>query len=123
MARSDLILDVAAHRSVFDYRRALAPDGIFMMVGGSMGTLLQVVTLGTLMSRTGSQRIGLNAWRPNKREDLAFLAELFEAGQVVPVIDRRYPLDRVPEAMRYLANEPHLGKIVITVAEPPAASA
>ena len=74
------------------------------------------------MSRTGSQRIGLNAWRPNKREDLAFLAELFEAGQVVPVIDRRYPLDRVPEAMRYLANEPHLGKIVITVAEPAAAA-
>jgi len=113
--RYDLILDVAAHRSVFDYRRALSPDGIFMMVGGSLATLLQVVLLGTLISRIGSQRIGLNAWTPNKREDLAFLAELFEAGKVVPVIDRRYPLREVPEALRYLEEEPHLGKIVITV--------
>jgi NADPH:quinone reductase-like Zn-dependent oxidoreductase len=113
--RYDLILDVAAYRSVFDYRRALAPEGIFMMVGGSVSTLLQVVSLGTLISLSGSQRIGLNAWEPNKREDLAFLAELFEAGKVVPVIDRRYPLHEVLEALRYLDEEPHLGKIVITV--------
>jgi len=114
--RYDLILDLAAHRSVSDYRRALAPDGIFMMVGGSVATLLQVVTRGTWISRRGGQKIGLNAWTPNKREDLTFLAELFEAGKVVPVIDRRYPLHEVPEALRYLEEEPHLGKIVITVA-------
>jgi NADPH:quinone reductase-like Zn-dependent oxidoreductase len=113
--RYDLILDVAAYRSVFDYRRALTPEGIFMMVGGSVATLIQVISLGALISMTGSKRIGLNAWKPNKREDLAFLAELFEAGKVVPVIDRRYPLREVPEALRYLEEEPHLGKIVITV--------
>jgi NADPH:quinone reductase-like Zn-dependent oxidoreductase len=113
--RYDLILDVAAYRSVFDYRRALSPEGIFMMVGGSLATLLQVVFLGALISRIGSQKIGLNTWEPNKREDLAFLAELFEAGKVVPVIDRRYPLREVPEALRYLEEEPHLGKIVITM--------
>jgi len=114
--RYDLILDLAAHRSVSDYRRALTPGGIFMMVGGSVATLLQVVTRGTWISRRGSQKIGLNAWTPNKREDLAFLAELFEAGKVLPVIDRRYPLHEVPEALRYLEEEPHLGKIVIAVA-------
>ena len=97
--RYDLILDLAAHRSVSDYRRALAPDGVFMMVGGSVATLLQVVTRGTWISRRGGQTIGLNAWTPNKREDLTFLAELFEAGKVVPVIDRRYPLHEVPEAL------------------------
>jgi NADPH:quinone reductase-like Zn-dependent oxidoreductase len=113
--RYDLILDVAAYRSVFDYRRALSPEGIFMMVGGSVGTLVQVLSLGALMSRMGNRRIGLNAWKPNKREDLAFLAELFEAGKVIPVIDRRYPLRAVPEALRYLEEEPHLGKIVITL--------
>ena len=111
----DLILDLAAHRSVSDYRRALAPEGIFMMVGGSVSTLLQVVSLGVLSSRSGNKRIGLNAWKPNNRKDLAFLAELFEAGKVVPVIDRSYPLSEVPEALRYLEEEPHLGKIVITV--------
>jgi NADPH:quinone reductase-like Zn-dependent oxidoreductase len=114
--RYDLILDVAAYRSVSDYRRALTPQGIFMMVGGSVGTLIQVALLGALISRMGSKRIGLNAWEPNKREDLAFLAELFEAGKVVPVIDRRYPLSQIPEALQYLEEEPHLGKLVITVA-------
>ena len=113
--RYDLILDVAAYRSVFDYRRALSPAGIFMMVGGSVATLIQVVSLGTWISRRGSQRIGLNAWEPNNREDLAFLAELFETGKVAPVIDRRYPLREIPEALRYLEEEPHLGKIVIRV--------
>jgi NADPH:quinone reductase-like Zn-dependent oxidoreductase len=111
--RYDLILDVAAYRSVFDYRRALSPEGVFMMVGGSVGTLVQVLSLGTLISMWGHQRIGLNAWKPNKREDLAFLAELFEAGKVAPVIDKQYPLHEVPEALRYLEKEPHLGKIVI----------
>ncbi len=111
----DLILDVAAYRSVFDYRRALNPEGIFMMVGGSLATLLQVVFLGALISRTGSKRIGLNTWEPNKREDLDFLTELFEAGKVVPVIDRRYPLNEIPEALRYLEEGHVQGKIVITM--------
>lgn len=111
----DVILDVAAYRSVSDYRRALSSGGIFMMVGGSMSTLLQVVTLGTLISRRGSKRIGLNKWIPNQKEDLAMLAELFEAGSVVPVIDKRYPLSEVPEALRYLASGDVQGKIIIEV--------
>lgn len=113
--RYDLILDVAAYRSVFDYSRALSPEGTFMIVGGSLTTLLQVVFLGALISRTGSKKLGINAWEPNKREDLAFLAELFKAGQVVPVIDRRYPLRDVPEALRYLGEGRALGKVVIAV--------
>ena len=113
--RYDLVLDVAAHRSVFDYRRVLSPQGIFMMVGGSLATLLQVVIIGSLISRTGSKRIGLNTWIPNKREDLALLAELFDVGKVVPVIDRRYPLSEVPEAMWYLEGGHALGKVVINV--------
>jgi len=109
----DLILDVAAHRSVFDYRRALKPEGVFMMVGGSLASLLQVVFIGTLISRFESRKMGLNAWEPNKREDLALLAELFESGEVVPVIDKRFPLSEVPEALRYLAGGQVLGKLII----------
>ena len=115
--RYDLILDMVAHHSVFDYRRALNPGGIFMIVGGSLGTFLQVVLLGTLFSRMGDRKLGINAYDANNREDLAFLAKLFEDGAVVPVIDRHYALSEVPEALRYLEEEPHLGKIVITVAE------
>ena len=111
----DLILDVAAYHSVFDYRRALSPEGIFMMVGGSFSTLLQVLFLGILLSKFESKRIGLNAWQPNNRDDLAFLAELFASGQVLPVIDRRYPLSEVPEALRYLGAGHVLGKVVISI--------
>ena len=113
--RYDVILDVVAHRSVFDYRRALSPEGIFIIVGGSLGTFLQVVVVGALISRTGSKKLGINAYEPNNREDLAVLEELFGAGKVVPVIDRRYPLGEVPEALRYLEGGRALGKVVITM--------
>jgi len=111
----DLIVDVVAKRSVFDYRRALSPEGHFMIVGGSLGTFLQVVVFGTLISKIGSKKLGLNKYEANNREDLAELAELFEAGKVVPVIDRSYPLGEVPEAVRYLEEGLALGKIVISM--------
>jgi NADPH:quinone reductase-like Zn-dependent oxidoreductase len=113
--RYDLILDVVAQRSIFDYRRALSPEGICLLVGGSMLRVFQALLLGPLVSRTGSQRIGLGMWEPNNKEDLAVLAELLEAGKMSPIIDRRYPLHEVPEAFRRLASGQHKGKIVITV--------
>ena len=54
-------------------------------------------------------------WKPFKQEDVAFLTELVEAGSVAPVIDRRYPLSGVPEALRYLEKGEARGKVVITV--------
>jgi NADPH:quinone reductase-like Zn-dependent oxidoreductase len=68
-----------------------------------------------LISRIGSKRIGLNTWEPKKREDWALLAKRLEGGKVVPVIDRRYPLSEVPEALRYLEGGRALDKVVITV--------
>jgi NADPH:quinone reductase-like Zn-dependent oxidoreductase len=109
----DVVLDVVARRSVFDYRRALSPEGRFIIVGGSLGTFLQVVLIGGLISRRGSQKLGINAYDMNNREDYASLAELFEAGKVVPVIDRQYTLAEVPEAIRYLEEGRALGKVVI----------
>ena len=88
-----------------------------MIVGGSLGTFLQVVVLGTLMSKIGSKKLGLNKYESNNREDLAELAELFEVGKVVPVIDRRYPLSGVPEALRYLEEGRAQGKVVISMEE------
>jgi NADPH:quinone reductase-like Zn-dependent oxidoreductase len=113
--RYDLILDVVAYRSIFAYWRALSPEGMFFIIGGSLDTFLQVVILGTLISRIGSKKIGLNAYDSNNKEDLALLAELFETGKVVPVIDRSYPLSEVPEALRYLEGGHALGKVVITM--------
>jgi NADPH:quinone reductase-like Zn-dependent oxidoreductase len=113
----DLILDVVAYRSIFDYKRALSPKGVFLYVGGSTAAIFQAFFLGPLISMTGSKKMGVViTQRPNKKEDLEFLTELFEAGKVVPLIDRRYPLSEVPEALRYLEEGHALGKIVITVA-------
>jgi len=113
--RYDLILDMAAYHSIFDYKRALSPKGIYVMVGGSMALMFRVVFLGPLISMTTSKKMGILAHKPNK--DLAFMKELFEAGKVVPVIDRRYPLSEVPEALRYFGEGHARGKLVITLEE------
>jgi NADPH:quinone reductase-like Zn-dependent oxidoreductase len=113
--RYDLILDVAAHHSIFDYKRALSPKGIYLIVGGSRTATLQALFLGPLISMTGSKKMGLMMWKPFKKEDVVFMKDLIEAGKVVPVIDRCYPLSEVAEALRYLEEGHHQGKIVITV--------
>jgi len=111
--RYDLILDNAAHHSIFDYKRALSPRGIYVMLGGSSARILQVIFLGPLISMTGNKKMGILMHKPNK--DLAFMKELFEAGKVVPVIDRRYTLSEVAEALRYFGEGHAQGKIVITM--------
>jgi NADPH:quinone reductase-like Zn-dependent oxidoreductase len=113
--RYDLILDVKTNRSIFDYARALRPDGIYVTVGGSMARLFQAVLLGPLISMVSKnkKKIRFVALRPNK--DLAYMNELFEAGKVKPVIDGPYRLSEVPEAFRYFGEGHHKGKIVITV--------
>ena len=111
--RYDLILDVAAYHSIFDYKRALSPKGIYIMIGGSSARIFQVMFLGPWISMIGSKKLGILAHKPNKGLD--FMKELFEAGKVVPVIDRRYPLSEVPEAIRYLEKGHAQGKVVITL--------
>jgi len=111
--RYDLILDFAAYHSIFDYKRALSPKGIYVMVGGSSARIFQVMFLGPWVSMTGSKKMGILMHKPNK--DLAFMKELFEAGKVVPIIDRRYPLNETAEALRYFGEGHARGKVVITV--------
>jgi NADPH:quinone reductase-like Zn-dependent oxidoreductase len=111
----DLILDIVVQRWIFDYRRALTREGIVVMVGGSMTRVFLNILIGKMM--TGKNKIGLGAWKPNQKEDLHFLKELFEAGKVKPVIDGCYQLSDVPEAFRHLEEGLAKGKIVITVAD------
>ena len=114
--RYDLIIDNVGNRSVSDLRRALSSQGICVIIGySSPGLLLQHMLLGTLVSMTGSKKIGLlGEAKPNKK-DLVLTAELLEAGKVVPVIDRRYPLSETAEAIRYLEEGHARGKVIITV--------
>jgi len=111
----DLILDVASNRSILAYKRALSPKGIYVTAGGHLAALLQTVFLGPIISMIGSKKMGILVWKQMKKEDLDFLTELFEAGKVAPVIDRRFPLSEVAEALRYLEEGHAQGKVVITM--------
>jgi len=111
----DLILDIAAHHSIFDYKRALSPKGIYLIVGGSRSSILQAVFLGPLISIIGSKKMGLMIWKPNKKEDLEFMKELIESGKVVPVIDKTYPLSEGTAAFKHFEEGTPQGKIVITM--------
>jgi len=97
--RYDLILAANGNRSIADYRRVLSPRGVYVTTGGAMAQLSEVMLKGPWISMTGSQKMGNLLARPNK-QDLAFIKELLEAGQVKPVIDRCYPLSEVAEAIR-----------------------
>lgn len=112
----DLILDVVAHRSAFAYQRALKPTGTYFAVGGSVATLLQILLFGPWIRRATGKHIRVLGVQ-RTQQDLLAITELCEAGKIVPVIDRRYPLREVPEALRYLGEGHVKGKVVITVDE------
>jgi NADPH:quinone reductase-like Zn-dependent oxidoreductase len=114
--RYDLILDVVARRSMLEWRRVLNPAGAYVMLGASTALLLQGAFLGPLISMTSSKKTAVMWWwKPFKQEDVAFLSELIDAGKLTPVIDRRYPLSEVPEALRYLETGAARGKVTISV--------
>jgi NADPH:quinone reductase-like Zn-dependent oxidoreductase len=112
--RYDLILGANAHHSIFDYRRALSRDGIFVMVGGGFAQILQAMCLGPLLSWIGNKKMRFFIAKING-SDLLFLKNLLEAGKIVPVIDRRYPLGEVAEALRYREEGHAQWKVVITI--------
>jgi NADPH:quinone reductase-like Zn-dependent oxidoreductase len=113
--RYDLVLNVVAYRSIFAYRRSLAPGGTFIYVGGSTSAIFQALLIAPLLTRNSDKKMGIVPWRPNDKEDLEYLTGLFEAGVISPVIDKAYPLSEVPEAARYLADGHVKGKVVINV--------
>jgi len=112
--RYDLIIAANAYHSIFDYRRALSQDGIYVMAGGGWVQILQAMLLGPLLSLIGSKKMCFFIAKLNKT-DLVLLKDLLEAGKVVPIIDRRYPLSGVAEALRYLEEGHARGKVVIAL--------
>lgn len=112
----DLILAVNGFHSIFDYRRALSPRGIYVMTGGNTAQLFQALLLGPWLSMAGKQKMGALTSTPNQK-DMLFLKGLLESGKLKPVIDRRYPLSEVPAAVRYVEQGHAKGKVVITVGQ------
>jgi NADPH:quinone reductase-like Zn-dependent oxidoreductase len=110
----DLILAANGYHSIFDYRRALKPHGVYVVAGGAIAQMFQALVLGAILSRTGEQKFRGMMTRPNA-DDLDFLKELMEAGKIVSVIDRTYPLSKTVEAMRYVLEGHVKGKVILTI--------
>ena len=106
----DLIFDVAAYHSVSAYKRVLSPDGVYVLAGGSMTRIVQLM----IRSMTGVKNMGIMVAKIDQK-DLLFILDLINRGKVRPVVDRRYPLDETAEALRYLEEGHASGKVVITV--------
>ena len=110
----DLIVAANGNRSISEYKRALRPNGTYVVTGGSKKQTYQAMLLGPWISMTGTKKMGNLMAKPNTK-DLGFVKELLEAGKVIPVIDRCYPLSETAEALRYLEAGRARGKVVITV--------
>ena len=110
----DLILAANGYHPISDYKRALSPKGIYVMTGGSISQLFEVMLQGPRMSKKDGQQMRSLTLKPNPK-DMPLLKELLETGKIVPVIDKRYSLSEVPDALRYFGGGHARGKVVITV--------
>ncbi len=108
----DLIIDVVSHRSVFDYKRALAPKGICVIVGGTGRAVFTSLLLGSWA--LGNKKVTLLLYKPDPT-DLTLICDIIGAGKVVPVIDKLYTLSEVADAFRYYAKGNAKGKIVVSI--------
>ena len=111
--RYDIILAVNGNYPLLACKNKLAANGVYVMVGGSLTQIFKSIVFGRLLS-IGSRKIKFLAGKPDK-SDLEFLAKLLENGNIKPVIDRRYPLERAAEAMNYLKQGHAAGKVVVLV--------
>lgn len=117
-ARYDVVFDNAGNRSWSSMRRVLAPNGTVVLVGGPrrkrmLGPLGHIARI-KLASKLGGRNVVFFIAKPN-RDDLATLRDLIEAGQVKPVIERRYELAQIAEAMRRMGEGHARAKIVVTI--------
>jgi NADPH:quinone reductase-like Zn-dependent oxidoreductase len=110
----DLILAANGYHPISHYKGALSPRGIYVTSGGSMAQMTEGMFLAPWISMMGTKKMG-NMMAKGNQKDLVYLKELIEAGKVKPVIDRRYPLSDVAQAIRYLEEGHAKGKVVIKV--------
>jgi NADPH:quinone reductase-like Zn-dependent oxidoreductase len=116
----DLILDTAGRRPLGHLRRALTPQGTLVIVGGEggdrwLGGFQRQIFAPVRALFTDQKMLGLIS--KERQQDLLTLKDLIEAGKLMPVIDRTYPLREAPQAIRYLKQGHARGKVVLTVSE------
>lgn len=109
----DLILDIVGSRSVSEYKRILRQHGRYVMIGGTMGLIIQVLFQGPIISMLEKKRMSVLIHKPNS-DDLNIWKELYEAGQVFPIIDRVYSFNEAPQALQRLGEGHMKGKGIIS---------
>jgi NADPH:quinone reductase-like Zn-dependent oxidoreductase len=115
--RYDLIFDCVGNHSLSAYRRVLSPKGTYIAVGGPSGRWMIGALAGSVAALVLSRFVSQNfvmVLAKRSKEDLTLVQKLMESGKVTPVIDKRYRLSEVPEAIRYLEEGHARGKVVIT---------
>ncbi|MEA5030547.1 MAG: NAD(P)-dependent alcohol dehydrogenase [Sphaerochaeta sp.] len=109
----DRIIAINGHHPLPTYKRILSPDGMLVVVGGSLKQILTALFFGSLLS-FGNRKIRTLAAKPNVK-DLEFILELVACGKLRPVVDRHYPLEQTAKAMQYVSEGHAQGKVVITI--------
>lgn len=113
--RYDWILDVDSHHSILAARRALRKGGVYVTLGGPGRRLLGSMIVGPLLRLATGRRMGLMLWwKPFRAADVETLTGMIGAGSLTPVIDRRYALADVAEALRYVDEGHARGKVLVT---------
>lgn len=112
----DVILAANGFHPLKHYKRALADGGRFCMTGGAGKQMAEAMLKGPFASMGSGKKLGFVSMKSNL-EDLQFLSDLMAAGKVRSIIDRTYPLEKVPEALAYLEEGHARGKVAIQVAE------
>jgi len=114
--RYDWIVDTDSHHSILRVRRALRPKGVYVTLGGTSLPIFAGLLVGPLISLFSDRWTGLMLWwKPFNGADVATLKELIAAGKVKPVIDRRFPLSGVVDALRWVDDGHAKGKVIVTM--------
>lgn len=113
----DVIIAINGYHSLFAYRRALKPQGIYVCAGGDLFQFVQAILFGKWFSQKGGKTLGSMGIAKNNQEDLSTLGELLQAGKIMPVIDRTYPLNQIADAIDHIVEHHVQGKVIIAVLE------
>jgi NADPH:quinone reductase-like Zn-dependent oxidoreductase len=108
----DLIFAANGYHWIFDYRQSLNNNGVYVMTGGSNSQMFEAMFMGSLISIFGNKKMYNLLMNPNKN-DLLFIKELVETKKIVPVIDKCYTLNEIPEAIKYIEEGHAKGKVSI----------
>lgn len=107
----DLILAINGNYPLSVYKRMLKPNGVYVMVGGTLSQIFKSILFSWLMS-LGSKKMRFLMAKSNQ-QDMEYIASLIEARYISPIIEKRYSLDKTADAMRYIAEGHAQGKVLI----------